>query len=665
MVIREDPNRFSLPVETFIRQLLAEKHPKLNTAPGSAIYDLVITPISLVQQAARDRSRVIQRNQSIKNFATMLPEEFDRLAANFFVERRAGTQASGIQRIYFSALQNVFIDTNVEFSDGSDLTFHPIQAVSLSSASLAANRITATGEYYTDIEIISDVVGDAVNVKAGAITSVVGLSGVSRTVNITDLFGGADPESNGDLYVRIKKSIASRDTVKSDSFKSLILNTFPTVTDVIVQGYGDTYMTRDTARVVLSTEKMFQASFAQKVNLPLDSTGNVAWTDDAGNAVVAPLGGYVGALVDLTGKDFNALSVSADGKTYEIVSAQPGFKIKFLNKDDADYQDDYYVVTRVEQVPIEPGGELTKVLRLDRPLNSVNAPETAVDGAEYTLVGYIGTNTFHVGGKVDIYLKSSAEMEKFVVVAALPKVNASSDFVSEIPLTTSFVDANGNGLFEGNVGFTSPVISITKVEQLDPTNDDVVVRTLIPGVHYNVIKASTRGKYTLTENDVLRIEGSEEVLTANGDPSGVEIGLFVGERIRVTYITNQDVNVIQEYLDRSDVRDITKDVDVLYPTIVLIDTTISYSGPVDVDTVKLVLTRYISSLGFGAEITVNDLINVLAFFNVTDIQMPVVLTSKEDNGDGTMTVNTSEDRLALDPIKVFRAVPDLSITKLG
>ncbi len=660
MSVKENINRYSLPVETMIRQILSEEYPKLNTAVGSAVYDLIITPAAIIQQAMRDRMRVIQRNQSIRNYATMLPEEMDRLAANFFVERRAGTRATGLQRVYFTSLQNIEIPSSAEFSDDSGHVFRPISPVTLSATALAINTIPDTGEYYVDVAIIADQVGEEHRLDEGRITRFSGIQNATRTTNLFRLSGGRYAESNSELYVRIKNSLATRDSVKSASLKSMILDNFDTVTDVIVQGYGDPLMTRDTATVVLSIDKIFPGSFAQKVNLPLDSSGEVAWDNEDGDRITAPLGGYVGAIYDLTGKDFNQLRVSADGVSFDIISVQPGFKVQFLDEDDPD-RNTLFVVTRVEEVPIEYGGDNVKVARLDRALSQTTLPDSVGDGSEYTLLGFVNTNTFHIGGKTDVYIKSISDTEKSVIISSLPPTEDSS--TSEIPLTPSFVSSTGVSLFENNIGFDSPVMTVVKVEQLDAASDEVVLRTLTPDIHYKVVKSTARGRFTRVDNDVLRIEGVEEITDENGDSTGVSVPMFIGERIKVTYVTNSDINTIQTFVDNDSRRMVAKDIQVLPLNVVLLDVNLSYAGSRLASEISEIVSRYLDRKSPGSSITVNELLTVLAYFGVTDVTMPVRLTAITDNGDGTVTTEQSEDRIELSAIEMFKPVASLSITQ--
>jgi uncharacterized phage protein gp47/JayE len=659
----ENQNRFSLPVETFITTLLAESFPALNVAPGSAFYDLFVSSASLIFQQMRDRARVIQRNQSFDNYQTMLPEELDRITANYFVERRPGNKSSGTQRVIFNTLQNVTITPSAVFTTDAGLVFNPITTTIISATTLALNVLSSTSEYYVDVNCVSEDSGDATAVLAGEVTGFSGIAGAIRTTNLYDYFGGTNAESNSHLYERTKSSLTNRDLVKAPAFETVILSNFQTVRSLKVQGFGDEHMDRDVISATLANSRLFEQSFCQKVNLPLGADGEVAWLTDGGTAITAPIGGFVGAIFDLTGKDFNAFSVTLDGEVYETVSAQPNFRVRLLSTDDADYVDNDFTVTRVEEVPVVAGGPDVKIIRLDRPFKDATLINPVTDLAHYpyTLIGSVATNKFHVGGKVDIYVDSIADATKTVIVSVLPPVNSSTTDVSEVPLTETFLDPiTSSPLFEDGTGFSSPVIAITKVEQLDPSNDQVVLKELTPETHYVLVRQESRGRFTQSTSDVLIIRGSETLADL-----GLTIPMFVGQRVRITYTTNPDIPLIQAFVDDPVNKDITKDVMVYAPDTAIFNIDLQYRGTLSSADVTTILSEYVKETRFGAEITVNEIVTALSYFGVTDVVMPVTLRSRLDLGDGTTQFTESTDRISVESNQLFTPDPDLQVTKLG
>ncbi len=655
----EDPNRFSLPVETAIVELLQAKFPGINVSRGSAIYDILVLPMSLMFQTFRDYSKVIARNQSLANYATMLPEELDRLAANYGVFRNSGTKARGTQRITFKEPKTVVVPTTAVFSTDDGLRFVPVSSTTFRETVVAGNFITSTGEYYVDVSVEAEQVGSAYSVQAGAVRSVSGVSGALRTFNVTDMTVAQDAEGNSQLYARIRSSISNRDLVKSTGIIGAIRDAFPSVTQVRVVGAGDPAMTRDTVTVSLSQHRLFEQSFCQKVNLPLNSSGQVQWEDSSGAAVQGPLGGFVGAIYDLLSLDYNAIPVQVDGINTELVSAQQNFKVRLLNPEDPDAFEEY-TVTRVEEVPVIAGGPLVKILRLDRPFSDTTLVDVEQDIAvnPYTVFGFFSSNTFHVGGKVDVYVASSNIDQREVIVTSLPALSETQPNASEVPITASFVDVIGEELFERNIGFTTPVLSIDKVEEVDPIDANVVLKTLVPGTDYSFIRASARSRFTEAEFDVLSIRGTKvDFITQVEEPA------FVGSRIKITYSTSPDILAIQQFLSDDVRRDITKDLKVMTFDTVRLSVELNYKGSISEEDVAAIITEYIK-LKQDNTVTVQELISALQRFDVVDVLLPVTLRAKALNPDGTFTAKESTDRLTLSSAQIFVADSEQVITKV-
>ena len=651
MAVVADPDRFNLPVLPFLARLLRERHPDLNVSPGSAVYDLLLRPAALMLQPQRDFLRVTQRNLSLRNFNAMDEAALDGLAANFLVERRAGTKARGVQRVFFTRAQPVSVGSAARFYDDEGHAFRPLNPLALTQAQLSANTVAATGEYYADVPVVAEEPGEAYVVGAGTVRNVQGVTGATRTVNERSFAFGRDADSNSELYVRVRDSLVNRDLVKKPAIAKAVLDAFDSVRRVEVVGFGDPDMTRDVTTATLAAQELFRRSFCKKVNLPLDGEGNVKFVEDDGvTVVVTPVGGHVGALYDVLDLDFTNLSVTFDGQVYEQIAVQPGFSARLFGSVDDDPDLGDYVVRRVAYVPTEPGGPSRRVLMFDRAFAQVSENGDAVDKYPYTLLGGVHSSRFHTGGAVDVYVDSTADVER---TTTLNQVVSAADGVYQVPLASAAA-TDGVSPFENGDGFATPVLAILKIEELDPAAD-VVVRTLIPGVHYVLVRAEQRGRYVQAAADALIVRGRNE----DGAP------LFDGARLRVTYLVNSDLPAIQAFLDDDSRRDVTKSVQVRPPQTALVDVDLSYRGEAAVADVRSILSEYFVEKGFAAEITVNEIVSLLAFFGVTDVTMPVTLTTRYDRGDGRVDVESSQDRLRAGRVRRFRAAADLSVRKLG
>lgn len=653
-----DPNRNSIPVIEFVTQILREKFPNMDLSRGSANYQQLILPMATILQPFRDRSNTIKRNQSMLNYQLMDDDEMDRKAANFFVERGLGARAFGSQRVFFSEVQSVFIDESALFLDNNDRRWRPVVPVSLSAAEMGSNVVPETQEYFVDVSVVSEADGEEYRAEAGQVNRVVNVAGAVRTTNLADYFSGTDPQTNTELFVTIAQAITNRDLVKAEAIITAIKKNFTTVRDVIPIGMGDPEMTRDVVEAIISIDQVLRFSYARKVNLPLDENGEVKWLDDEGNPIISPIGGYVAAIEDLTEVDFNNVIVSTAPDTSVRISVQPGFRVRMYEGYSGDPDAGDYRVTRVEEVPIIPGGQDVKVLRLDRPFGDPQIsswdPDTDFDKYSYTIFGGASARTFHIGGKIDAYIDSTADEEDFVIVNTLPEIALG---IAEIPVTdvNPINSATNLPLFEDNKTFRLPVINILKLEQVDGEDDSKVERELVPDANWVFVLAEARGKFTRAEDDVLIIKGLEDDGTTPA---------FTGRRIKIYFTTNQDIPLIQDWVDLPANKDLGKDLLVFPKKSAVVDMEFSYSGPLELKEVQNIVSQYIRSKGFAGTVSVHETDALLAVFGVTDVNHPMDLRLRRDVGNGTMEFDRSQDSLTAKANEVFYPASPLSITRV-
>jgi hypothetical protein len=655
----QDPNRFNLPVIEFISEIVREKFPNMTISPGSAFYQTFIKPAAAVLQPFRDRLNLIKRNQSLANYPVMSTPEMDRRALNFLVTRQAGTRAYGVQRVFFDRLRAVYIDRAAVFFDDSDHRWNPIASLSMTTQELAPNYVAETEEYYADVTVVAEADGEEYRAEAGQVNQFSNIVGATRTINPADYFRGSNQESNSELFVRIGKSITNKDLVKADAIATAIMEGFSSVRAVKVVGMGDPDMTRDVVEAVVAVDEVLRYSFCRKVNLPLDENGEVNWFDASGNPIISPLGGYVGALVDVTGVDFNQLTLSFGSDISTIISVQPGFRAMLYQGYSGDPDPGEYTVTRVEEAPLVPNGDPVKVLRLDRAFSDPQIatwdPVTDLDKYSYTLYGAATTSHFHVGGKVDAYIDSTSDEEDSVIINVLPEITPG---FSEIPLVaTNPVNPSTNlPLFENNKPFRIPVLGILTVAQVDYEDDKQVERELLPDVNYSLVRAEKRGKYTRTPEDLLILKGFES--------DGVTPA-FTGRRIKITYTTNPDVALVQSFVGSSANKDVTKDILVKSKNIAVLDIEMEYEGTLETVQVDEILSEYIKSKGFGGTVTAHEVDTLLALYGVTKVKHPIQFRLRRDLGNGVTESEASEDALTAKETEVFYPADTLSITKAG
>lgn len=656
-----DPDRFSLPVATFIRQRLKEEYPNVPVGPSSAIGDALVTPAQFLLQPFRDELNVLKRNMSLLNYQTMLDEEMDRFGANYFVERRTGERAYGTVRVFFEDIQPVQVNQNAVFFDDENHRWNPISSITLTAEELALNLIPDTGEYYVDVPVVAEAVGPEYSAEAEQVRQLSGIVGAARCTNLQDFSTGKADDTNTDLVIAVKDSVTNNELATARAIRKVLRENFASIRSLQVVGFGDDGMERDVVSAVVSMEKLIPYSYARKYNLPLDGNGEVNWFDDDGNVVVSPVGGVVGAVEDLTGLDFNALEITLDGQVEQIVSVQPGYRVRMYQAagvpNDPDEGD--YAVRRVEEVPVEPNGVPIKVVRLDRPFLDPNIgafnPVTDSQKYQFAILGPVAINQFHVGGKIDVYVDSAADLEESTTVSSLPETSPGSG-VAEVPIVEDVPTVDGLPLFENNKAFFLPFLGVVKIEQVAADNDQTVERTLVEGAHYAVISARFRSRFTTQAYDVIRIFGNDE----NGNP------LFIGKRIKISYLTNRDIPLMQAFVDNADNRNRSADIDIFAAEKIFLDVILRYSSEtLDLDTAKTLVARYIQAKEAGAEMTTQEISLMLGLVGASDVEHPIRLRTSRQTGTGQVEIVESEDRIDIETFQTFYPVDELSIERVG
>lgn len=648
-----DRDRFNIPVLEFLVQSLKEEFPELNVNEGSAIYDTLIRPAALMIQPHRDYIRVLARNMMLRNHAVMDSNELAALAANFLVTPRAGTKARGTQRVFFQAPQAVTVGSTARFFDSLGRVFLPVSTFTATQSQVESQILSSTGEYFVDMPVVAEITGEEYSVGADTVLTVQGIQGATRTTNPGVFTSGKNADSNVELYARVVESVTNRDLVKKNAIATAITEAFESVRNIEVVGFGDADMSRDIVEAVVALEELFSRSFTTKYNVPLDSDGIISWYEADGTTLVtAPAGGWVGAVTDNLGLDYLGLTVSLDGATFRTIALQPGNQVRLYGENTADPDIKDYLVRSVVDGPTSPGATDTRMLLLREPFANISGGGDDIDRFPYTVLGAVDTDSFHVGGKVDVYVDSVSNSELSVIVSNLSVDAVSGDV--EIAVQADVTDAFGNSIFEDQVGFQTPMLSVVAIEELDP-GSGAVVRTLVPGTNYAVVRKEQRGRFSDTTVDVIAIKGDPPSLSTT----------FDGARLRFRYLHNADIGAIQSFVDNPSNRDITKDIQVLPPELVTFDADFDFKGTATQDSIIQIITDFVEEKSFGATITVNEIVSLLNFYGVTDITLPMTLTSRHDRGDGRVDVVQSQDRIETGRVQLLVAVDTMSVRRIG
>lgn len=584
----------NIPVEVFLSTLVNEYDSTLDVREGTAIYEMLIKPAAILFQRFRDDLDTFKRDLSLANYNVMDPTMLDALGANYFVYRQAGTKATGLQRIYFRTPIDVTISTTVVFSTASQLQYKPAAPVTVTKEAMAAAYDYQTGLYYVDVTAEALYNGSDYNTEAATVINISGLSSASRTTNITAYTASSDPETPQDFYDRIVQSITNRDLVSRQAISTVIPQMVSNIKSLSVIGYGDPEMTSDVITVAANLQELYP---------PIPGEFITAWLKEDGSYTTdeeTPYG-TIGVLrIDPSmGIDFTQLDVPNVG----VVRVDPGWKILF---DDAQNRSHgYYVITSVSA---------TELL--------LNAPPEAAGTFEFSVYGWTRHDTYHIGGKADIYVDAP---------------------VVTYTITIGYLDALTIDIHQNeNVGpdsiprFTNgawvfPVCRIQSIAEVSSTIGTPVVATLEED-RWSLILGREHGL-------------SSDYIAFSPHPGET----YIGKSFLVTYTAMPDAATAQTFME-SDAADVTVTTTV-YPAKQVLINVVADGDP----NASSLIYDLIAAKHIGEDVTAAEIHAALALNGITDINYPLVISAVRIDSGGHYTITSSGSVISIERTEI--AVP--------
>jgi len=221
---------------------VAETLPTVETRQGTAIRELLLNPHELIVTSLYDEISRIETENSLIDYESISADTMDRLVANLFITRRPGGRATGTVRVYFADPVTITIPQGESFSTATGYSFTAIQDTYIHESTMQLN--IEGGFYYVDVPVQAAAVGDVYNVAANEVVNTT-VPGAVRVNNPYAMANGVDEETNAELYVRAQNAITVRNLVNRRSVITVITDTYPSVTSVLVIGTDDAEMMRD------------------------------------------------------------------------------------------------------------------------------------------------------------------------------------------------------------------------------------------------------------------------------------------------------------------------------------------------------------------------------------------------------------------------------------
>lgn len=233
-----------LNIEEYIVNRLRTFAPSLDFGKGSAIRDLLVSPLVLILQPLANEIERVKRSQSLSDISSLSDEDVDALVANVFISRRIGGTSVGTARVYLDSQVSLTISPGSIFLSRDGKRFFSTRRVVVEPQTVLID--SETGAYYVDVAVQAEKPGDEYNIEANQlITMVSNSTAIVGVTNIAAFVSGAPRESSQELVERAKVAISTRDLVTGNSIRTVLADNYPLIKDISVVGFHDPEMVRD------------------------------------------------------------------------------------------------------------------------------------------------------------------------------------------------------------------------------------------------------------------------------------------------------------------------------------------------------------------------------------------------------------------------------------
>lgn len=269
-------------------QLLLDSGYEGTLEDGTAIYDLLIKPLSLIytvlQKDITKAKAYLSIDKAIEAKA-ILGDEFDKviddILSNWYVTRKDGKSSRGVVRCYFSKPLDVLQITpeNTYFMIDS-LTYVPQGSTTFTKDNFVKRDTgtVLTTTVYIDIPVESTAPTDAQVTTNSAVTGVINSIYYIKAEIPNEFTHGESKEDSETFIARAKDVITTRELISYKAIKTVLINEFDNLSDVYVAGYGDAELVRDLKSFDRITMHVGNHAdiycnvplYTSKVNLPLE-----------------------------------------------------------------------------------------------------------------------------------------------------------------------------------------------------------------------------------------------------------------------------------------------------------------------------------------------------------------------------------------------------------
>lgn len=179
----------------------------------------------------------------------LIDNAFDSLAKNFGISRQGRTQSTVLQTFFTTTkpTKDLYVQQNAvvrSSTDGTAPRFISIGQAVLPFSTSSTFYNPSKRRYEIKVQMLADTPGEAGNVPAGALDTIVSGAAGFFTENEGAAFGGTENQSNLQLSEVASRALVSLDTGTAGGYERLAASV-PGVQSFLIVRSGDQYMMRD------------------------------------------------------------------------------------------------------------------------------------------------------------------------------------------------------------------------------------------------------------------------------------------------------------------------------------------------------------------------------------------------------------------------------------
>lgn len=239
--------------EALVVAFLSEAFPDQDFDSGTALNALLVRSMAMIYLTNRLEWETLRATQSLGALlaqpSLVSNEVVDLILSNFRISRRLGASSQGRIKISLSRMITQVVTEDFVFSTQDGAQFVPAQAYRLIDEVQDDGdlKMYAEGDgAYVLLPVVASKVGSSGQIKDGTpLSSSTGIAGFVTAHAFGDFYGGAEDETNDELLARLPSAMTVKNLVTPLSIQSVIIDQFPEVSDVSVQGAFDPAMTRN------------------------------------------------------------------------------------------------------------------------------------------------------------------------------------------------------------------------------------------------------------------------------------------------------------------------------------------------------------------------------------------------------------------------------------